>query len=124
MPKNKICFIRCNSTNSTCRKVLTMTNTNPTLIFVSMVIRVNMVCMSIRACRTSLYTDPRNPRGTDSWNSKPFTITKSPTVIFPAQLTKTQSFDTQPSSLFFWDMTPYHFLFLIQFFKSVDVNIE
>lgn len=31
----------------------------------------------------SRYTEPRKFNGTDSWNNKPFTITKSPTVIVP-----------------------------------------
>lgn len=47
------------------------------------VMSVNMVCMSMSACRTSRYTDPRKPSGIDSWNSSPFTITRSPTVMWP-----------------------------------------
>ena len=31
----------------------------------------------------SLYTDPRKLRGMESWNTRPFIITKSPTVSVP-----------------------------------------
>jgi hypothetical protein len=31
----------------------------------------------------SLYTDPRKFRGMESWNTRPFIITKSPTVNVP-----------------------------------------
>lgn len=37
----------------------------------------------MRACLTSRYTEPKNPKGTDSWNKRPLTITKSPTVMVP-----------------------------------------
>lgn len=37
----------------------------------------------MRACLTSRYTEPKNPKGTDSWNKSPLTITKSPTVMVP-----------------------------------------
>ena len=39
--------------------------------------------MSIKDCRASRYTDPKKFSGTDSWNSNPCTMTKSPTVRFP-----------------------------------------
>lgn len=55
-----------------------------TLIFVERLRRLNMVCMSMRDCRTSRYTEPRKLSGKESWNSSPFTITRSPTVIVPA----------------------------------------
>mmetsp|Transcript_31978 Transcript_31978/g.79085 ORF Transcript_31978/g.79085 Transcript_31978/m.79085 type:complete len:205 (+) Transcript_31978:492-1106(+) len=46
-------------------------------------IRLNMAVMSIRDWRVSRYTVPRKLRGTDSWNSRPLTITRSPTVSSP-----------------------------------------
>lgn len=49
----------------------------------SIIVRENIVCMSIKACLTSLYTEPKNPRGMDSWKSKPLTMTRSPTVKLP-----------------------------------------
>mmetsp|Transcript_11562 Transcript_11562/g.28076 ORF Transcript_11562/g.28076 Transcript_11562/m.28076 type:complete len:214 (-) Transcript_11562:2406-3047(-) len=45
--------------------------------------RSNMAAMSISDCRVSRYTVPRKLSGTDSWNNRPFTITKSPTVSSP-----------------------------------------
>ncbi len=56
-----------------------------TLILVSTLSRVKRVFMSIRACRVSLYTVPRKLRGRESWKSRPFTITRSPTVIVPTR---------------------------------------
>ena len=44
----------------------------------------NMTCMSIRACLISLYTEPRKPKGTESWKSNPLTITRLPTVMVPS----------------------------------------
>ncbi len=46
--------------------------------------RVKSVFMSMRACRVSLYTVPRKFSGIESWKSRPFTITRSPTVMLPA----------------------------------------
>lgn len=55
-----------------------------TLILVSTLRRVNKVFISIRACLVSLYTVPRKFRGRESWNSSPFTITRSPTDRLPS----------------------------------------
>lgn len=60
-----------------------------TLIFVSTFRRVKRVFMSMRACLVSLYTVPRKLRGRESWKSRPFTITRSPTVMVPMQGQKT-----------------------------------
>ena len=62
-----------------------------TLMLVERLRSLNMVFMSMRDCRTSRYTDPRKLRGSDNWNSSPFTITKSPTVIVPAHINSQQS---------------------------------
>ena len=45
--------------------------------------RSNSVCISTSDCLISRYTEPRKLRGTDSWNNRPFTITRSPTVMVP-----------------------------------------
>lgn len=45
--------------------------------------RENIVCMSIKAWRTSLYTEPKKFNGRESWNRRPFTNTRSPTVKLP-----------------------------------------
>ena len=46
-------------------------------------IRLNSASMSITDCLMSLYMVPRKLRGKESWKSKPFTYTRSPTVRFP-----------------------------------------
>ena len=66
-----------------------------------------VTCMSIRAWRISLYTEPRKPRGTESWvqvqgvrghfglesvakentwKRRPLTMTRLPTVMVPARI--------------------------------------
>lgn len=62
-----------------------MSSRQVTLILVSTLSRVKRVFMSIRACLVSLYTVPRKLRGRESWKSRPFTITRSPTVIVPTR---------------------------------------
>lgn len=62
-----------------------MSSWQVTLILVSTLSRVKRVFMSIRACLVSLYTVPRKLRGRESWKSRPFTITRSPTVMVPAR---------------------------------------
>ena len=47
--------------------------------------RSNSVCISTSDCLMSRYTDPRKFSGTESWNRRPFTITRSPTVIVPGK---------------------------------------
>ena len=46
----------------------------------------NMTCMSIKACLISLYTDPRKPKGTESWKRRPLTMTRFPTVMVPSMI--------------------------------------
>jgi hypothetical protein len=46
----------------------------------------NIASMSMKLCRTSRYTDPMKNNGTLSWNSSPFTSTKSPTVAVPSRI--------------------------------------
>ena len=48
----------------------------------------NMTCMSIRACLISLQTEPRKPSGTDSWNRRPLTMTRPPTLMLPARMSR------------------------------------
>lgn len=62
-----------------------MSGRDVTLILVSTLSSVKSVFMSISACLVSLYTVPRKLRGRESWKSRPFTITRSPTVIVPTQ---------------------------------------
>mmetsp|Transcript_1612 Transcript_1612/g.6440 ORF Transcript_1612/g.6440 Transcript_1612/m.6440 type:complete len:229 (-) Transcript_1612:822-1508(-) len=45
--------------------------------------RLNMAVMSMSDCLVSRYTVPKKLRGTESWNSSPLTITRSPTVRSP-----------------------------------------
>ena len=42
-----------------------------------------MVVISTIDCFASRYTVPKKFKGTESWKSKPFTMTKSPTVSSP-----------------------------------------
>lgn len=46
----------------------------------------NMTCMSIKACLISLYTDPKKPKGTESWKRRPLTMTRFPTVMVPSMI--------------------------------------
>lgn len=62
-----------------------MSGCDVTLILVSTLSSVKSVFMSISACLVSLYTVPRKLRGRESWKSRPFTITRSPTVIVPTR---------------------------------------
>lgn len=55
----------------------------PTFMSEETLRRSNRVCISTSDCLMSRYKDPRKFNGIDSWNTKPFTITKSPTVIVP-----------------------------------------
>jgi len=55
-------------------------------IFGSTDISWNMTCISIKDCLISRYTEPRNPKGTESWKRRPLTITRFPTLILPARI--------------------------------------
>ena len=43
-----------------------------------------MFPMSIMDCLISLYTVPKKLSGRESWNSRPLTNTRSPTVLVPS----------------------------------------
>ena len=44
---------------------------------------LNMALMSISACLFSRYTVPRKLSGSESWNKRPLTMTRSPTDMVP-----------------------------------------
>lgn len=47
---------------------------------------LNIVSISISDCRVSRYTVPKKLRGRLSWNTRPLTMTRSPTVKAPATM--------------------------------------